>query len=301
MNAVAQPTIEQTLRAGIRALAADSASPRLDAELLLANLLGLPRSGLLARGEQPLSSDACHQYDALLTRRRAGVPVAYLTGTREFWSLRLSVTPAVLVPRPETETLVEAALARLPAEGVPAVLDLGTGSGAIALAIASERPNARITAVDLSSEALRVARSNAAALGLDAVQWRQGSWFEALANAGQSDARTGAAGARFDVIVSNPPYVASGDPALDALHAEPLQALTCGPTGFESLEHIITNAVSHLSAGGWLLLEHGSTQAAQVADCLVRSGFTQIQSLADAAGLPRVTLGSVQHQEKDCL
>ena len=193
-----------------------SESPRLDAEVLLGKVLGVPRSALIVRAPEPVAADALHRYQSLIERRASGTPVAYLTGTREFWSLQLDVTPAVLVPRPETETLVELALRLLPVDGEPSVLDLGTGSGAIALAVAAERPRARVTGVDISPAALGVARRNAAALGLPRVAWRLGSWFEPVA------------GERFDLIVANPPYVADTDPALAKLADEPLHCAALG-------------------------------------------------------------------------
>jgi release factor glutamine methyltransferase len=206
--------------------------------------------------------------------------VAYLTGRREFWSLQLSVNPAVLVPRPETELLVELALERLPVDSRRAVLDLGTGSGAIALALAHERPRAALTGTDLSGAALAVARANARALGLERIEWLAGGWFGAVP------------GRRFDLIVSNPPYVAAGDPALAELAAEPALALTPGPGGLEALGAIAAGAAGFLNPGGCLLLEHGATQAAAVAALLARHGFGGIATRPDAAGLPRVTHGT---------
>lgn len=263
----------------MQSLAGHSDSPRLDAEVLLGKILGLTRSGLIARGTDPVTDASREAYEALLARRREGTPVAYLTGTREFWSLPLTVSPDVLVPRPETELLVEHALGLMPAAQARRVLDLGTGSGAIALAIASERPRAHVTGVDLSAAALGVARGNAHALRLTRVEWRLGNWYEPVQ------------GARFDVIVANPPYVAAGDPALRKLGAEPALALAPGPTGLEALRLIIDGAAAHLSPRGWLLLEHGSTQGGAVAAHLARAGFGSITSHADHAGNTRVTRG----------
>jgi len=274
-------TVAQTLRSGASSLDGHSDSPRLDAELLLGKTLQLSRSALIARGNDPVASECAQSYAELIEQRRKGTPIAYLTGTREFWSLALRVTPAVLVPRPETEVLVELALQRLPRDRSSTVLDLGTGSGAIALAIASERPAARVTGVDISPSALAVARDNARELGLSRIDWRLGSWF------------TPVPGERFDVIVANPPYVAAADPALAKLAAEPAIALCDGPTGLEALSAIAAAAAPHLRSQGWLLLEHGSDQAPQVAQLLERHGFTQVRSHLDFSGKPRVTLGAV--------
>jgi len=249
-------TVSQLLQRGARSLESHSDSPRLDAELLLGRTLRLSRSALIARGNDPVSSEREQGYASLIEQRLKGAPVAHLTGTREFWSLALRVTPAVLVPRPETELLVELALQRLPGrQAGPAVdracsvLDLGTGSGAIALAIASERPGVRVTGVDISPSALEVAVQNSCDLGLARIDWRLGSWFEPVP------------GERFDVIVANPPYVAAADPALEHLRAEPAIALCGGPTGLEALSAIAGAAVPHLHTHGWLILEHGSDQA----------------------------------------
>jgi release factor glutamine methyltransferase len=269
------------LRSASRELAGRSESPRLDAELLLGNVLGLSRPALIARGDECLTPESRSAYSALLAGRLAGAPVAYLTGTREFWSLAIAVTPAVLVPRPETETLVELALELLPRNRHRSLLDLGTGSGAIALAIACERPACRVWAVDVSPDALSVAIGNSRALGIGSIEWRQGSWFDAVP------------GERFDLIVANPPYVASADPALAKLSAEPTLALTCGPTGLEALSAIVAGAPLHLNEPGWLLLEHGSDQSPQVVNLLERHGFTGIRSYPDGSGRPRVTLGTI--------
>lgn len=274
-------TITAALSAAARTLAKCSESPRLDAELLLAALLGISRTSLIVRGADPIAVGSHNALQDLIARRLAGAPVAYLTGTREFWSLELEVTPDVLVPRPETEVLVEVALSLLSREGTRAVLDLGTGSGAVALAIASERPLARVIGVDVSPPALNVARANARKLRLPRIEWRLGSWFEAVP------------GERFDLIVANPPYVASKDPALAALGAEPAIALSSGPSGLEALSAIVDGAGRHLNPDGWLILEHGGTQAAAVAGLLARRGFRHIRSQADYSGHPRVTLGAV--------
>jgi release factor glutamine methyltransferase len=285
-------TVAETLRSAAHALHSHSESPRLDAELLLGKILGLSRSGLIARSGEIIAADRERAYASLIERRLQGAPVAYLTGMREFWSLPLRVTPAVLVPRPETELLVELALQLLPNHPTPAadqvrVLDLGTGSGAIALAIATERPQARVTGVDISPEALKVAVQNSRDLGLAHIEWRVGSWFDALP------------GERFHMILANPPYIAAADPALDRLTAEPAIALSVGPTGLEAFSAIAAQAPAHLHEGGWLIMEHGSEQAPDVARLLERHGFTNIRSHLDFSRRPRVTLGTITpHEER---
>jgi release factor glutamine methyltransferase len=277
-------TIGQLLAAGLRRLqqvsvAADAgATPALDAELLLAHALGLPRARLRSHPETPVEASTARDYHGLIERRASGEPLAYLTGWREFWSLRLAVSPAVLVPRPETELLVERALAlRTAAEGH--VVDLGTGSGAIALALAHERRRWQVVATDISAAALEIARSNARDLGLTRIEFRQGSWFTPLRNE------------RFDLIVSNPPYVAAGDPVMcgAALAREPRSALTPGEDALASLRAIVTGAPQHLAPGGWLLLEHGASQGAQVRHALVLAGFPYVRSHTDLAGHERMT------------
>lgn len=271
-------TIAAAVAAAARALAAHSDSPRLDAELLLGHVLGVGRAGLVVRGAETLPAHAERLYGALIGERARGAPIAYLVGSREFWSLTLAVTPAVLVPRPETELLVELALELMPEHA--ALLDLGTGSGAIALAVASERPKARIVASDVSEAAIEIARGNARDLGLSEIDWRVGSWLDAVP------------GERFDLIVANPPYVAAADPALAALAAEPRLALVAGPTGLEQLEIIVRAALPHLAPGGWLLLEHGASQDRDVARLLKEGGFARIRSHVDHSGRPRVTRGA---------
>jgi len=274
-------TVAASLEMGVRALGGHSDSPRLDAELLLCKVLQLSRSALIVRAADPVAVESRHAYEHLLAERVHGAPVAYLTGTREFWSLELTVTPDVLVPRPETEVLVELALALLPAHEDSSLLDLGTGSGAIVLAIASERPRIRATGIDISERALAIAAANSVKLGLPHIRWRMGSWFDPVP------------GERFDMIVANPPYVAANDPALARLAAEPAFALTSGATGLEALSGIVAGAASHLSPRGWLLLEHGSGQAPDVAGMLERGGFSGIRSHTDYSGRTRVTLGTV--------
>ena len=277
--------IADIVEQGARTLTAHSDSPRLDAELLLAQVLQVPRASLIARHETAVSELAEQSYGRLLQRRAAGEPVAYLLGKREFWSLDLKVTPAVLVPRPETEILVEQALALMDARPPGRVLDLGTGSGAIALALACERPLWRISAVDVSKDALAVAADNGRALDCARIEWRLGSWFDAVP------------GMRFELIVSNPPYVAATDPALAQLNAEPALALSSGPTGLEALEVITARAPGYLSASGALLLEHGRDQSGAVVQLLQRHGFTDIRTHMDLSGNPRVTRGIFHTQQ----
>jgi release factor glutamine methyltransferase len=277
-------TIAESVAAGARALTAHSDSPRLDAELLLGKVLGLSRAALIARDAEAVSAECSRAYAGMIARRAHGAPVAYLTGSREFWSLTLNVTPAVLVPRPETETLIEHALQLKSAGEACTVLDLGTGSGAIALAIAAERPRWQVTGVDISPQALEVAAQNALQLELARIRWRLGCWFDAVP------------AERFDLIIANPPYIASADPALANLAAEPRIALHAGATGFEALAAIIAVAPSHLRSRGWLALEHGATQALEVARLLERRGFSQACTYPDAFGKSRVTLATIHTQ-----
>jgi len=256
-----------------------SDSPRLDAEVLLCGLLNCNRAGLVVRAGDTLSAEVALRYASLLERRRLGEPVAYLTGRREFWSLDLGVSPAVLIPRPDTELLVEWALQRLRGLRSPAVADLGTGSGAIALALASERPDARVVATDQSEDALLQARHNAHTLGLQRVEFRAGHWLAPLA------------GERYDLIASNPPYVAEGDPHLAALRYEPSRALTAGPDGLADLRRIAADARAHLKPSGALLVEHGAEQGAAVRELLQVRGYVQVETRRDLNGLERATLG----------
>jgi release factor glutamine methyltransferase len=276
-------TIEDALRRAAMKIQESSDSARLDAEILLAKVLGVTRAGLIARGAQPLQERHEAAFNALLTQRLSGTPVAYLTGIREFWSLPLHVSPAVLVPRPDTEILVEQVLELVPATPARSVLDLGTGSGAIALAIASERPDWTVTGSDVSPDALGVAASNSRNLGMTNVEWLAGSWLDAVP------------GRRFDLIVSNPPYVAAGDPLLSHLAAEPMLALSPGVSGLESLQLIAAQAPAHLLDGGWLLLEHGHDQATAVQALLRRHGFESIRTCLDLSGKTRITLATFTH------
>ncbi|MFO1339722.1 MAG: peptide chain release factor N(5)-glutamine methyltransferase [Burkholderiaceae bacterium] len=255
---------------------------RLDALLLLGHVLGRDRTWLIAHDDDDLPAAAATRYAALCARRAAGEPLAYLVGEREFHGLGLQVSPAVLVPRPDTETLVDWALDLLAGDLAgrpgPTVVDLGTGSGAIALAVKHGRPAAAVDAVDLSEAALAVARGNAERLGLP-VRFHAGSWWQALA------------GRRFDLALSNPPYIASGDPHLAALAHEPTLALTPGGDGLDAIRAIVAGAPAHLAPGAWLLLEHGWDQAAAVAGLLGAAGFASIGHRQDLAGHTRCTGG----------
>ena len=255
--------------------------------MLLLHVLNQPtraRAWLLTHDGEPLPAAAAQRLAALAERRRAGEPIAYLVGQKAFHGLTLQVDARVLDPRDDTETLVDWALELLPtttaanARASASVLDLGTGSGAIALAVAHQRPHARVTAVDASADALAVASANAQRLGLPVVM-RHGSWFAPVA------------GERFDLILSNPPYIAEGDAHLPALAHEPRQALVSGADGLDDLRHIVAHAPAHLRAGGWLLLEHGWDQADAVQGLLHAAGFKQVQSRRDLGGQPRCTGG----------
>ena len=241
----------------------------------------LDRAGLVAHGNDELDAGQVLQLDALVRRRAAGEPVAYLTGHREFWSMDLQVTPDTLIPRPETELLVELALARIPPAADWSIADLGTGTGAVALAIARERPGCRVVATDVSAAALAVARENARILGVRQVAFREGNWLEAL-EAGQ-----------FSLIVSNPPYVRDGDPHLDCtdLRFEPHLALHAGRDGLDAIREIAGGAQECLRPGGWLLLEHGYDQSEAVSEILAGSGYSDCLSGRDLAGHFRVSGG----------
>ena len=252
-----------------------------DADYLLLHVLNQPRSWLFAHASDAVSPTDAARFDALVQRRVCGEPVAYLTGSRGFWTLDLAVTPATLIPRPETELLVEQALARMPADTAVRVADLGTGSGAVALALAKERPLAQLVATDASCDALDVARGNAQRNALVNVEFRHGDWL------------TPVLGERFDVIVSNPPYIADHDPHLDQgdLRFEPALALSCGVDGLDAIRMIAIAAPAHLRAGGWLLLEHGLDQGPAVRTLLRDAGFYGVKTVRDLEARDRVTLG----------
>jgi release factor glutamine methyltransferase len=251
---------------------------RLEAELLLAACLDKPRSHLFAWPERRVGPRQRERFEALVERRAAGEPIAHLLGRREFWSLSLTVTPQTLIPRPETETLVALALEKIPAHGTPRVADLGTGTGAIALAIAGERPRCEVIATDISADALSVAARNATRLGLGNVRFVRASWCRAFA-------------AGFDFILSNPPYVAETDPHLGEgdLRFEPRMALAAGPDGMDAFHRIVPDAYARLRPGGWLMVEHGYDQGEKVRRLMEREGFREISGHSDAAGLDRVS------------
>jgi release factor glutamine methyltransferase len=274
--------IRQLIDEGAARIKRVADDPRHEAEILLGAALGRPRSFLMAHPEQRiLDCEATDRYEAHVTRRAHGEPIAYILGEKEFWSLPLAVEAAVLIPRPETELVVERALAHLPAEASGRVLDLAAGSGAIALAVASERPRSAVIGTDISSAAIELARINAARLGIANVEFRAGSWFEPVR------------GQVFEVIASNPPYIAEGDSRVDRAVRlyEPHDALFCGPTGLEALREIVAGAPRHLMPGGWLVVEHGDTQGGPVRDLLAAAGFDLIATHRDLAGKDRCTEG----------
>ena len=273
------PDVDQAL-----ALARRLGLHRLDAHWLLAHLLKTTRTWLIAHGDAPLPQPIAQAFAAACQRRADGEPLAYLLGEQGFHGLRLRVTPDVLVPRADTETLVDWALALLPtlANPHPQVLDLGTGSGAIALAVAHRHPDAHITATDISPAALAVAQANAQRLGL-MLTWACGDWWRAVDDAWP--------GRPFDLVLCNPPYIAGDDPHLSALQHEPQAALTPGGDGLGALQAVICGAPAHLVAGGWLLLEHGWQQAAAVSAALLAAGFESLSTRHDIAGRRRCTGG----------
>ena len=264
-----------------RRLAGITPSAAIDAEILLAHVLDCSRTALATRPEQTLTGAQLQALAALAERRLAGEPVAYLTGRREFWSLDLEVTREVLVPRPETELLVELALQGLRGVVDPELLDLGTGSGAIALAIAAERPDASIMAVDTSAAALAVAARNAMRLGIGNIRFLHGSWYEPL------EAR------RFHAIVANPPYVADDDPDLMVLSYEPREALAAGPRGLDALAVVCAGAMLHLHDRGTLIVEHGAAQGSVVRALFTGGGLSCVKTHRDLAGLERATQGTL--------
>ncbi len=286
------PTIQSELQAAIASIHSDSS--RLDAEVLLAHCLNKPRSHLLAWPDKVLQSAQRQQFKQLLQKRIDGQPVSYLTGMREFWSMDFTVTPDVLIPRPETELLVETALARLPCTSLH-VADLGTGSGAIAIALAKERPNWQMIATDQSQAALQIAEANAARQNLCNIKFRHSDWFASLSDKS------------FDLIISNPPYIAVTDPHLEQgdVRFEPQQALASGVDGLDDIRKIIARSPTHLKPNAWLMLEHGYNQSSAVQKLLEGTPqqnmencqqYTRIESLADLSGQCRVTIAQLSSQ-----
>ncbi len=275
VSSVEPRTIRNALAAGRQAL------DRIEARALLREVTQQTDAWLLAHDEEVLTAAQSAQYAALLERRAAGEPVAYITGEREFCGRAFKVTPAVLIPRPETELLVEQALQRLPDAVQQRVLDLGAGSGCIGITIAAERPQVQVTLVDVSQTALEIARSNAAQWAPANTRLLHGDWYGAVS------------GERYHLIVANPPYVAEGDAHLQQgdLRFEPRSALASGADGLRDLRRVIAEAPAHLEAGGWLLLEHGFDQSAACAQMLAAAGFSDVFCATDLAGMPRVSGG----------
>ncbi|MES2013634.1 MAG: peptide chain release factor N(5)-glutamine methyltransferase [Pseudomonadota bacterium] len=265
----------------IDSLQLEVSEAKFEAQLLLQATLKVNRAWLLAHENDALQANIHAEFEALISRRLLGEPIAYILGQREFYGLDLIVTPDTLIPRPDTETLVEAALEKIPAESNGAVLDLGTGTGAVALAIAKHRPHADVIAVDASRGALDVARKNASALAIPNVQCLLSNWFTALQ------------GERFDVIVSNPPYIEQHDQHLSQgdLRFEPLSALASGTDGLDDIRQIIGDCLIHLKPQGWLMLEHGYNQAELVADLMAQNGLVDIETIKDLGDNDRVTIG----------
>ncbi len=256
-------------------------TPRLDVEILLCHVLNVTRSYLFVGSDNMLTASQYAQFQALLARRTQGEPIAYLTGHKEFWSLDLQVTENTLIPRPDTELLVEQALARLPLDSNAQVIDLGTGSGAIALAIAHERPQCRMLATDKSIAALKVAQANAQRLGLDQVEFLNSDWWAALG------------GRKATLVVSNPPYIATTDPHLSqgGVQYEPRGALVAGVDGLADIQQLIAQSACHLLEQGWLLLEHSDDQAEAVRALFEQQAYKAVMTYKDLAGLSRVTVG----------
>ncbi|WP_279496727.1 peptide chain release factor N(5)-glutamine methyltransferase [Aeromonas veronii] len=275
----------QQARAHIMTVLAGGESPRADADVLLCHLLGCRRSYLMTWPERELDAAQQATLQTWLARRLNGEPIAHLVGEREFWSLPLKVSPATLIPRPDTEVLVEQALTRIP-QGPCAVLDLGTGTGAIALALKSERPEIDVWAVDRMVDATALARENSAALGLP-IEVRDGSWFEPLGEPDRDETP------RFAVIVSNPPYIDGADPHLEQgdVRFEPRSALVADDAGLADIRHIVAHAPAYLLTDGWLLLEHGWDQGEAVRQLLRDGGYREVATVRDYGDNDRVTLG----------
>ena len=274
--------IRQLIDEGVARLGRVTGEPRREAEILLAAALDKPRTWLLTHSEQRiLDCDATDRYESHVTRRAHGEPIAYILGSKEFWSLLLEVTPDVLIPRPETELVVERALAHLPVDAPGRVLDLGAGSGAIALAIAHDRPRLQVVGTDVSSAAIEVARRNASRLHLQNIELRTGPWFEPVR------------GEHFTLVASNPPYIAVDDARVErgVRRYEPHDALFTGQEGLEALQVVVSGAPAHLVPGGWLLVEHGDLQGIDARRLFAAAGFEQVVTHRDLAGLERCTEG----------
>jgi release factor glutamine methyltransferase len=270
--------LDAAIADAVKRLTVSSDSARLDAEILLCQTIDMPRSYLFAHPEDELDDLTRERFESLLARRFDGEPMSYITGVREFWSHELLVSPATLVPRPETELLVELALREIPREAEWRILDLGTGSGAIAISIAGERPLCEITATDASAEALAIAAENVRQADLGNVSCITGNWTEPVA------------AQRFDLIVSNPPYVRNDDEALKSLRHEPLSALASGDDGLDDIRILARDCVAILADDGWLMLEHGADQQEDVASILEAEGWVDVACHNDLAGRPRVTV-----------
>lgn len=273
--------IGEALREATRHLAGGGGAARLEAEILLGHVLARPRAWLLARSDRPLTPVEHQRFKALIGRRLEGHPIAYLAERREFWSRTFRVTPAALIPRPETEHLIEAALERIPPAAHWRIADLGTGSGAIAVTLGLERPGCRVVATDISAEALELARENAQRLGAANIEFHRADWL------------SGFGGAGFDLIASNPPYIPPGDPHLGEgdLRFEPALALVAEERGLAALRIIADQARDHLRPGGWLIVEHGHDQGMAVAELLRGHGYSALEARTDVAGLPRLAMG----------
>lgn len=273
-------TIHDLLQSAEARLAATSDSARLDAEVLLAHAVQKPRSFLYAHRDEPVTADTEAAFRSLVMRRSDGEPIAYITGVREFWSMPLKVTPDTLIPRPDTESLVEIALKIIDSSRARSIADLGTGTGAVALAIAKEKPHCRVTATDIHAATLSVAEANAHALSVDNVEFVLSDWTAAISDR------------RFDLVVSNPPYVAADDEALADLRYEPARALESGPDGLDDIRRLVREVREIIAPGGWLLLEHGADQRDAVQRLLASAGWENIRAWNDYAGRARVTGGT---------
>ena len=275
-------SLRELIDDGSQQLATVSDSARLDTELLLCHTLDVQRTYLHAHPEQVISEKDLQSFQQTLARRVAGEPIAHLLGRAEFWSLQLEVTPDTLIPRPETELLVELALELIPENTEWRLADLGTGTGAIAFALATERPDCHIVAMDLSVAALEVAERNQQQLAINNLELQHSNWLSA-ANENE----------RFNIIVSNPPYIAEADPHLEQgdVRFDPSFALVSGEDGLIDIRLLVENSPAHLQAGGWLLVEHGYNQGQQAAELFTAAGFTHVETKKDLAGQPRVTIG----------